>query len=893
MPESKHSFAEGELVAANYQVLSIAGSGGMGVVYRALDLRLQRNVALKFLPPDLNASERDKEHFLREARTASALDHPNIGVIHGVDETADGLTFIVMAYYEGESLAQRIRNGPLSIHDSIDIASQMAKGLAEAHARGIVHRDVKPSNVMLTTSGLVKIVDFGLARVVSDQTASQSTGIPGTVRYMAPEQAMGHKVDQRCDIWALGVVFAEMLTGFTPFPGETIPAMLFAILNEAPRNIDTVHPVLLPVLYRALAKDVESRYRSCAELLADLESASRKIPLAEQQVAQRIGKSPAAGSRSSLTNAHTRRALAEASRSAWLPGARRRSPVTMWLLGALAVLVAAALIVGLIPPLRKRVAVLLAGAPAEMHVAVLPFDNIGSNPENAALAEGLMDSLAGRLSNLDVDNQSLWVVPNSEVRRRNITDPSDALKQLGANLVVKGSVERDGNDIHLTVNLIDTKALRLVGSADLEDRAGDLPTLEDEAVSRLAHLMNINVSADMLRNTGGSVNPAAYEDYLTALGYTQRFDKPGNLDLAISSLDKAVQTDPAFALGYAQLGEVYRIRYQVEKNPQWLDEAQANCQKAAELDNRIPAVFVTLAQIHDALGKHDLALEEFHHALDLDPKDAAALGGLARSYEGSGRIADAEKTFQQAAALRPDNWDGYNALAAFYDRQGKYPQSEAAYKQALQITPDNAEVYYNLGGAYLDQGGPEAIAEAEQALKKSLSLSPSYPAYANLGLLYMQQKHYAESAAYTEQALRLDGNDYMVWNNLMLAYEGTGQNDKAAAARQKAEQLAEQVALLKPRDAMAQSSLASYYAQDKQNDKAMAKIRTSLALAPDDPNVLSNIGEAFELLGDRTQALTYIEKAMQKGYALDDIANDPTLQGLAKDPRFKAPPKPH
>ncbi len=162
----------------------------------------------------------------------------------------------------------------------------------------------------------------------------------------------------------------------------------------------------------------------------------------------------------------------------------------------------------------------MTGAPAEKHVAVLPFDNIGSNPENAALADGLMDSLAGRLSNLDVGNQSLWVVPNSEVRRRNVNDPADALKELGANLVVKGSVERDGNDIRLTVNLIDTKNLRQVGSAMLEDPAGDLSTLEDEAVSRLAKLMNISVTADMLRNTGGSLNPAAYEDYLTALGYT-------------------------------------------------------------------------------------------------------------------------------------------------------------------------------------------------------------------------------------------------------------------------------------------------------------------------------------------------------------------------------------
>ncbi|HET7347007.1 MAG TPA: serine/threonine-protein kinase, partial [Acidobacteriaceae bacterium] len=189
MPELKHSFAEGELVGGNYRVLSIAGSGGMGVVYRALDLRLERVVALKFLPPDVNASQRDRDRFLREAKTASSLDHPNIGVIHGVEETGDGATFIVMAFYEGASLAQRMLRGPLPPNQAVDIAMQMARGLGEAHSRGIIHRDVKPSNAMLTGTGLVKIVDFGLAFVTTAQTASQ-TNTTGTVAYMSPEQAM-------------------------------------------------------------------------------------------------------------------------------------------------------------------------------------------------------------------------------------------------------------------------------------------------------------------------------------------------------------------------------------------------------------------------------------------------------------------------------------------------------------------------------------------------------------------------------------------------------------------------------------------------------------------------------------------------------------------------------
>lgn len=886
MPVLKTSFGEGELIAGNYRVLSIAGSGGMGVVYRARDERLGRVVALKFLPAELNASQRDKERFLREARTASSLDHPNIGVIHGIEQTEEGLTFIVMAYYEGSSLAERVANGPLKTHEAIAIARQMAQGLGEAHAHGIMHRDIKPSNVMLTSSGLVKIVDFGLARPMSEATASQ-TGVTGTVRYMSPEQAMDRTIDQRCDIWALGVVLAEMLTGNSPFHAESITGMLYAILNEAPKGLDGVHPALQPVLYRALAKDPEKRYGSCKQFLADLDAAAKQIPADAAEETRKLPPELRGGK----TKARTRRLIAEASRSSWGPGVKQESPMKRRVVPALVLLVAIGLTVGLIRPLRQKLIALFMGAPAEKHVAVLPFDNIGSNPENAALADGLMDSLAGRLSNLDVGNQSLWVVPNSEVRRRHINDPGDALKQLGANLVVKGSVERDGNDIRLTVNLIDTKNLRQVGSAMVEDPAGDLSTLEDEAVSRLAKLMNISVTADMLRNTGGSLKPAAYEDYLTALGYTQRFDKPGNLDLAVTSLQKAIQTDPGFALGYAQLGEVYRLKYTLEQNAHWLDEALAYCQKAAELDNRVPATYVTLAEIHDALGKHDLALQEFQHALQLDPKNAAALIGLARSYEQSGRVADAEKAFKDSVALRPEDWSGVNKLGAFYDRQGKYPQAIAAYQEALRLTPDNAEVYSNLGSAYVDEGSVKSMPLAEQALRKSIELSPGYPAYANLGMLFMQERRYADAAAALEQALKINANDYMVWNNLMVADEGKGDADSARAARKKSEELGEKVVQLKPRDVTALSTLASLYAADKMNEKASAMISTSLALAPDDPNVLANVGEAYELMGKRPQALQYIEKSIAKGYALEDIRNTPGLEGLVADPRFKPPAK--
>jgi eukaryotic-like serine/threonine-protein kinase len=252
MGEMTGALSVGDEIANSYRILGVAGAGGMGVVYRAQDLKLERTVALKFLPAELNSDDRRKRLFLREARTASSLDHPNIGVIHGIEESEDGRTFIIMAYYEGESLAQRIRSGPIPAREALDIALQMTRGLAAAHARQIAHRDIKPSNVMLTSSGSIKIVDFGLAHTLGPETATE-LGIAGTVAYMSPEQANGRVMDQRSDIWSVGVVLAEMLTGRNPFDRGTISATIIAILSEPPLAMDGVPVELQQIVYRALS----------------------------------------------------------------------------------------------------------------------------------------------------------------------------------------------------------------------------------------------------------------------------------------------------------------------------------------------------------------------------------------------------------------------------------------------------------------------------------------------------------------------------------------------------------------------------------------------------------------------------------------------------------------
>jgi eukaryotic-like serine/threonine-protein kinase len=273
--------------------------------------------------------------------------------------------------------------------------------------------------------------------------------------------------------------------------------------------------------------------------------------------------------------------------------------------------------------------------------------------------------------------------------------------------------------------------------------------------------------------------------------------------------------------------------------------------------------------------------------LQLDSRNADALTGEAHSYEHAGRPADAEAAYKKAIALRPDYWDGYNSLGLFYDNQGRYDDSVRELQHVIELTPDNAQAYSNLGATYVDSGDQKKFPLAEAALKKSIELSPSYGAYANLGDLYLLQNRFAEAATATEKALQLNDKDFIVWANLVAAYEGLKDEPKLHAALDKEQRLLETAEQSSPRDAAVQYRLGLIYARKKQNQKALACAQTALALSPDDPYVLASVAEIHERLGDRPQALQYIEKSLQKGYPLDGLKNDPFFQSLLSDPNFR------
>ncbi|HEY2823319.1 MAG TPA: protein kinase [Candidatus Acidoferrum sp.] len=857
---------------SHYRITHKLGAGGMGVVYKAIDLKLERTVALKFLPPDMVVTSVDRERMLREARAASTLDHPNIGVIHGLEESEDRQFFIVMGYYDGMTLAERLDRGVVPIREALDLAIQIARGLSAAHARNIVHRDIKPSNVIITPDNTVKIVDFGLARVVASASATQSMSLTGTLPYMAPEQILGEPVDQRSDVWALGVVLVQMITGSHPFVRPNTAAMTFAILNQAPSALDAVPDAVQPLIYRTLSKKPEHRQANASEVLKDLEEARTQITA-----------SPVSQEQPTITRSLTPRELKKIMENASTPRWNDSSP--QWMTrAALVAMILLLVLTGIlfVPPVREEIAGLVY-ASTEKHIAVLPFQYVG-DPEFEPVAEGFSGSLTNRLSNLDAAQQTLWVVPASEVRSHHVADVPSALRILGATMVVEGTVNEIKGGVHVTMALIDSKRVRQIGAIDLQNDTGDLAEIENEAISHLARLMKLRVPEEVL-DQRPSTTTSAYESYLKALGLLERYDKPGNVDQAITALDAAVKSDPRFALGFATLCNAYRLKYVNENDPASIPQAESNCMRALQLNDKLPAVYVRLAQLNTTVGKNDIALQQYEKAMNMNPRDVDTLIGLSRVNEKLNRPEEAEKNLKNAIALRPDYWNSYVMLALFYNRQGRGPEAIAQLKHVIELTPDNATAYTNLGAEYIDSADEKQYPAAEVALKHSLQISPTYGANANLGYLYYLQKRYPEAIEAYKQALTLNDKDWRVWANLFVCYEWLKDETNIEQARLKTIERLEQAVVTTPQDAHMHSMLATLYAtQDK--EKAISQLHTALALSPKDPNVLSDAAVTVEALGDRKQAIRYAHESIDHGGLLTELQAQARLQGVLEDPSF-------
>ena len=847
-----------------YRITARLGAGGMGVVCKALDEKLERYVALKFLPPYIGSDQNLKQRLLQEAKAASALDHPNVGTIFGIEETGDGEIFIVMACYEGETIADRLQRGPLPVNTALFHTVQVLRGLAAAHAKSIVHRDIKPSNLFVTADGLVKILDFGLAKTAEAVHLTTEGTAVGTAAFMSPEQALGREAGPRSDLWSVGIVLYEMLSGRLPFTGATQMTMLYQIAHEPPRPLDDTVPAdLRRILDRALSKDIAQRYQTAEEMLRDSQAALSGVPVDSE-------------TRTLVLDTSSLRAASQT--AAAPPPARPQRK--RW--GGVALV--AAILLGAFAgqgPLRSILPARWFG-PSVRRLAVLPFRNIGNDPANAALCDGLEEILTSRLAGAQDRNNGLVVIPAGEIRRRNIASAADAWKQLGATVVVEGTVMRAGQGLKMTINVVDAEKLSSINSAVLSDPIGDFTALGDGAAGRVAEMLSVRAGNSQRSNT----TPAASEFYVKATGYLVRYDKPENLDKAITEFENATKQDPRFALAFAGLAEACRLKYRIDKDPKWLQSATENAKQAVALDNQLAPAYITLGRLYDGAGQKDLAIQELNTALRLDPLNADATLSLGTAFEHAGRIRDAEALFKKAVNLRPDYWDGYSRLAAFYTKQGRYAEAEAQYRKAIANAPDNAILFGNFGVLLYNMQKRD---EARAMYQKSIDISPTYPSYSNLGELDMEDGRYTEAAQLFEKALKLNDRDYHVWTNLAVAYEhSSGWDAKARGTLEHAAELAEDIRKQRPQDSGVLADLATYYGKLGRKDAALQRLRQALALSPGDVDVLFWTSEAYEEMGMRDEALAGLQSAFRKGLGADRVEHDPEFKRLLSDARYVA-----
>ncbi len=850
---------------SHYEILQKLGEGGMGQVYKARDLKLNRFVALKFLASSLLDSTSAHARFLQEARAISALNHPNIATIYDVEESEEG-PFLVLEYLGGGTLRAKVQQNfaigrKLPVEQVVGYAWQMACGLAHAHRSGIVHRDVKTSNAILNTEGTVKITDFGLAKFRDSSRITLAGSAFGTPAYMSPEQAEGEDADFRSDIFSFGVVLYELSTGELPFRGDNNSAVIYQIVHASPRPPEEVRAdlpePLRQVIRVCLEKKPEGRYQSMEELLVDLRPLRTELGI--------VSTDP--GAEPTMTM--------PPHRSAGHTSGRRQ--FGRWAVAALAL---AALLGGIGLVVSQRT------LPRAKQVVVLPFTNVGGDPAYQAFCDGLVETLTTMLTQLEQFHGSLLVVPASEVRRELITGARQAQQMFGANLVISGSVQRSGDRIRLTANLVDTKTVLQVASRTVDTQMEDPVALQDGVVAQVAELLEIHLQPDVRQSlaAGSTKTPQAYDLYLQGRGYLQRFDNQGNYEDAIPRFQQAIKLDPNYALAYAGLAEGYLRKYELTRDLPWLEQARAAGGRAIELNDRVSAAHINLGVIQTIQGHYDDAFREFRRALELDRVSASAYREMAKAYAAAGQVQEAEATYQRAIGMHPNDWLGYKDLGAFYVRYARYSAAEAPFRKVLELTPDNYIGYRNLGALYHFM---DRQAEAEGALNRSIAIKPTNLAYLNLGTLYFFQGRYAEAASMDEKAVALGSNDYVIWGNLADAYRwAPGLAGKAPETYRRAIQTAEEQLRITPSDPSLLASLAVYWGKLGNSPKALGLAEESRRLAPKQPWVHFKSALIYELAGDRDRALAALAEALRDGYSPKEVRGEPELNKLRKDPRY-------
>ncbi len=651
---------------SHYRILERLGGGGMGVVYRAQDTRLDRTVALKFLPLEWNQDPVLRERFSREARAASGLDHPHICTIFDVGESPEGQLFIAMAYCPGETLKQRIQHGPMSADEAAGFATQIAAALEAAHEANIVHRDIKPANILLTDRDQVKIVDFGLAKLAGEAAVTREGSVVGTPAYMSPEQANGEQVDPRSDVWALGTVLYEMLAGRRAFAADHERAILLAITTKDPTPVESMRPEvpaeLVRIVRRCLKRNPATRYQSASEVLADL----RRF---------RGESTPAEVVTQSLPSAS---------------GLRRRWLVRHRVLPAAAAVVAIVLAATLYPTLNRT---------QVRHLVVLPFNCPAGDTRAELMCIGLLDTVTAKLAELRRFRTSLSVVPASEVRFNKISSADMAHRIFGVDLVVTGSVLRESNLVRIPVQLVDAVTIRQLRSRIITSEDNAQFVLQDRVATAIEEMLDIELGADerQAMRVGGTSSAEAAGLYLEARGRTPTHPSEDQLTHAMMLYRHALELDPNYAEAMVQLAESSRKRFEITKDTIWLEHGADYARRAIDVAPDLPAAHFAAGRFALDVASYPVAMEHLQRAITLDPLNLPAYVYLADAHTAVGEFDQAQGILGARSGPGPTTGQPFRSSAGCTSSatSGKRPPATSAGSSSCcptraSVTPRSA-----------------------------------------------------------------------------------------------------------------------------------------------------------------------------------------------------------
>jgi tetratricopeptide (TPR) repeat protein len=824
---------------AHFKILEKLGGGGMGVLYKAEDTKLLSTVALKFLPPELTTDEASRKRLEHEAQALAALDHPNICAVRSIHESPDGGVFMCMPCYEGETLAAKIADGPLPVREALRTAVAIASGLEYAHAHNIVHRDIKPNNVMVTADGTVKILDFGIAKLRSQTQVTGPGMTPGTVFYMSPEQLQGKKVDARSDVFALGAALYEMISGHLPFEADHRDAVGYRILHDDPEPL-TKHRADIPkglqeIIDKALQKNPSHRYHKAAQMKSDLERVLR-------------GRQP-----------H--------------PAVRRALIIT-----------AAALAIGVAA--WKLADILTPAVPTDKRVMVMPFASTGLDPSDQSTYDGLQETLTRGLMQLEQFDRSFWVVPPDEIRSRDLDNASEANGIFGVNLLVRGEVQHVNEQYVVELSLLDADTQSPLRAAEILYRPEQLTELQEGLLRNVVDLIGLRLPKGSLHKIagGGTEAATAYESFLQGRGYLHDDE---SIALAVERFERATAIDSGYARAYCGLAESYWLSFETSGDSLFAERAEVSCRRALDIDDALSPAMVVLGVVCNGLDRHEEAIDLYRAALELNPVCWPAYKGIAQAYSRMGDDDKAEATYRKALEVRPDYWPIREDLGYFYYPLGRYEDAAEVFEELVEMTPGYYMSYNNLGGSYLSLGRMD---KAKEHLETSFSIKRSFPACSNLGTMYYREGRYADAASMYEWAVEFDSphRNHRAWGNLAQAYarvdtlrSKAGENYRIAIGMAEAERTQN------PNDPILTAFLAGYYADVDDGVKARQRISQALKLAPKNPEVAFRCGHAYEKLDEREKALMWIGKSIEYGYAADEVQRDPELEELRRDPRFK------